>query len=45
LISRGIAPGRLLGDLLKEAETLSIENECHDKEKILTLLKEKGFWK
>ncbi|QXE26737.1 CCA tRNA nucleotidyltransferase [Chlamydia buteonis] len=45
LISRGIAPGRLLGDLLKEAEILSIENECHDKEKILTLLKEKGFWK
>lgn len=45
LISRGIAPGRLLGDLLREAETLSIENECHDKEKILLLLKEKGFWK
>ncbi|WP_375793851.1 CCA tRNA nucleotidyltransferase [Chlamydia sp. 12-01] len=45
LISRGIAPGRLLGDLLREAEILSIENECHDKEKILLLLKEKGFWK
>ncbi|AHK63555.1 CCA-adding enzyme [Chlamydia avium] len=45
LISRGIAPGRLLGDLLKEAEILSIENNCHDKEKILSLLKEKGFWK
>ncbi|BAE80864.1 poly (A) polymerase [Chlamydia felis Fe/C-56] len=45
LISRGIAPGRLLGDLLREAETLSIENECLDKEKILSLLKEQGFWK
>lgn len=45
LISQGIAPGRLLGDLLKEAETLSIEHDCLDKEKILSLLKEKGFWK
>ncbi|WP_201456400.1 CCA tRNA nucleotidyltransferase [Chlamydia sp. 17-3921] len=45
LMAKGIAPGRLLGDLLKEAETLSIENECLDKEKILLLLQEKGFWK
>lgn len=45
LMSRGIAPGRLMGDLLKEAETLSIEHDCLDKEKILSLLKEKGFWK
>lgn len=45
LISQGIAPGRLLGDLLKEAETLSIEHDCLDKDKILSLLKEKGFWK
>ncbi|WP_348663300.1 CCA tRNA nucleotidyltransferase [Chlamydia vaughanii] len=45
LISRGITPGRLLGDLLREAEILSIENDCLDKEKILLLLKEKGFWK
>ncbi|EPP34690.1 poly A polymerase head domain protein [Chlamydia ibidis] len=45
LIAKGIAPGRLLGDLLREAEILSIEHECHDKEKILSLLKEKGFWK
>lgn len=45
LIAKGISPGRLLGDLLREAEILSIENECLDKEKILLLLQEKGFWK
>ncbi|ANH78641.1 CCA tRNA nucleotidyltransferase [Candidatus Chlamydia sanziniae] len=45
LMAKGIVPGKLLGDLLKEAETLSIENECLDKEKILLLLQEKGFWK
>lgn len=45
LILLGIAPGRLLGDLLKEAEHLSIEYNCQDKEIILSLLKEKGFWK
>jgi tRNA nucleotidyltransferase/poly(A) polymerase len=45
LMARGIAPGRLLGELLKEAEALSIEHECSDKEKILSLLKDKGFWK
>lgn len=45
LMAKGIAPGRLLGDLLKEAENLSIEHECLDKEKILAILQEKGFWK
>ncbi|WP_213358282.1 CCA tRNA nucleotidyltransferase [Chlamydiifrater phoenicopteri] len=45
LIARGVAPGRLLGDLLKEAETLSIEKNCQNKEEILHLLKAHGFWK
>lgn len=45
LIAKGITPGRLLGELLREAEALSIEHECSDKEKILSLLKSKGFWK
>lgn len=45
LMAKGIAPGRLLGELLREAEALSIELECSDKEKILFLLKDKGFWK
>lgn len=45
LMEQGITPGRLLGELLKEAENISIEQNCHDKEKILSLLKEKGFWK
>lgn len=44
LMSRGVQPGRLLGDLLKEAENISIEYDCQDKEKVLSLLKEKGFW-
>lgn len=45
LINKGIAPGKLLGDLLKEAENLSIELQCNDKETILNILQKKGFWK
>ncbi len=44
LIAEGIAPGKLLGDLLKEAEALSIETNCQDKEKILQILKNKGLF-
>lgn len=44
LMSQGILPGRLLGDLLREAETLAIEYECVDKEKIFHLLRAKGLW-
>ncbi|MFA5249834.1 MAG: CCA tRNA nucleotidyltransferase [Parachlamydiales bacterium] len=40
----GIQPSPLMGKLLKEAETIAIEQNLEDKEKVLFFLKQSSFW-
>ncbi|MEG1542515.1 MAG: CCA tRNA nucleotidyltransferase [Victivallaceae bacterium] len=45
LIMQGVPQGRLLGDLLREAEYLTIEHNYANKDEVLAKLRAKGFWK
>jgi len=45
LKQEGIRPGKLMGELLKEAERIAIFHECHKKEEVISKLKETQLWK
>lgn len=45
LIAEGIKPGKQLGELLKEAEKISINHGIEDRTKIIDLLKNTSMWK
>jgi len=40
----GIAPGKKMGDLLREAERISINQGIDDRDKIIALLKQSSLW-
>lgn len=44
LKSEGIRPGRLMGDLIKEAEKIAITEETEDLEKVMIQLKKTSLW-
>jgi poly(A) polymerase len=45
LIDLGVAPGKKMGLLLREAERLAINEQIHDKKHVLDLLKQHSIWK
>ncbi|HEY4831354.1 MAG TPA: CCA tRNA nucleotidyltransferase [Waddliaceae bacterium] len=45
LKGEGIKPGKLMGDLLREAETIAINKNLENPQKIMTILKKSPLWK
>lgn len=44
LISEGISPGKKMGELLREAERISVNQGIEDRQAILSLLKKSQYW-
>lgn len=44
LIASGIVPGKRMGQLLREAERIAVNEDLHDSEEVLTRLKESSVW-
>ncbi len=44
LMEQGIPPGKQLGQLLKEAERISINQTIHNQNELLALLKQSPLW-
>lgn len=44
LKTQGISPGKIMGLLLKEAETMGVNENIHDAERILIELKKSSLW-
>ncbi|GAB4189486.1 MAG: CCA tRNA nucleotidyltransferase [Simkaniaceae bacterium] len=44
LIAEGIQPGKKMGNLLKEAERLSVNHSIEDAKKVIELLKSSSYW-
>jgi len=40
----GVRPGKLMGELLKEAERIAILHECHEKDEVIAKLKQTQIW-
>ena len=44
LMKEGVSPGKKMGELLKEAERISVNEGIDDREKIIDLLKKSSLW-
>lgn len=44
LMAQGVAPGKKMGALLKEAERLAVNHDCHDSEEVLRRLQALPLW-
>lgn len=44
LVSEGISPGKKMGDLLREAERLAVNNHLEDPHAVIALLKRSPLW-
>jgi poly(A) polymerase len=45
LMAEGVVPGKMMGELLREAERISVNQGLEDRQKIITLLKKSPLWK
>lgn len=44
LIAEGVSPGKKMGDLLREAERISVNQNIENRQKIIALLKKSPYW-